>query len=81
MQIAKVINKILTAIRMKGIDIKIDHIETYSSNLLRYITAHKVYVKEKGKYVLQESFYNKTKLAQYLVEQYKRIGSDAGWKN
>ena len=66
---------------MKGIDVKIDHIETYSSNLLRYITAYKVYVKEKGKYVLQESFYSKTKLAQYLVEQYKKIGSDAGWKN
>lgn len=81
MQIDKVIRKILTAIRMKGIDIKIDIIENYSENYKRYFTTQKVYVREKGRYTFKESFSSKTKLAQYLVEEYKKIGSEAGWKN
>ena len=86
MNIQRQINKLITAIRTKGIDIKIDKIESYSGKLQKYIVINKVFIRmlkknKRGeveeKYVLQDTFFSKVKLLEYLVEKYKEIGSEA----
>lgn len=76
------INKILIAIRMKGVDIKIDRIEFYSEKTKTYCTKYSVYVKEDTddrygntvrRYCLQKEFFNKVPLLLYLVDYYKSI--------
>lgn len=76
------INKILIAIRIKGVDIKIDRIEFYSEKTKTYCTKYSVYVKEDTedrygnpvrKYELKNEFFNKVPLLLYLVDYYKNI--------
>lgn len=86
MNVQKSINKLLKAIRLKGIDIKIDRIEFYSDKLEKYCSKHVVYIKEVvenkfgelvGKYIKHDEFFSKVKLLKYLVDKYKEIGSEA----
>lgn len=86
MNISQNINKLLFAIRHKGIDIKIDTIQFYSDKLEKYCSKYVIYIKElttnrKGeevlKYVYQNDFFSKVQLLKYLVEKYKQIGSEA----
>ena len=89
MNINKNINKLLFAIRHKGIDIKVDTIQFYSNKLEKYCSKYVVYIKElttnrKGeevlKYVYQDDFSSKVQLLKYLVEKYKQIGSETDGK-
>lgn len=76
------INKLLTAIRMNNIDIKIDSIELYSESTEKYFKVYKVYIKEwninkKGehvqKYMLQDEYISKIELLKYLINKYKSL--------
>lgn len=89
MKLEAYIKKIITAIRFQKIDLKIDQIETYSERLEKYCLIYRVYVKKQvekrtgeieEKYVLQDTFVSKKKLLEYLVDEYKKIGSETGWK-
>ena len=80
MNVQQNINRLLKAIRLKGIDIKIDRIEFYSEKLEKYCYKYSVYIRKNEKYVLQEKFFNKVKLLTYLVDKYKKIGSEANGK-
>lgn len=86
MNLQRNINRVLLAIRNKGIDIKIDTIQFYSDKLEKYCSKYVVYIKElttnrKGKevlkYVYQDDFFSKVQLLKYLAEKYKQIGSEA----
>ncbi len=74
------ISKLLQAIRMHNIDIKIDTIQFYSERNEKYCNMYKVYVKETvrnksgqliQKYKLQNQFISKIELLKYLVNKYK----------
>lgn len=75
------INKLLTAIRFKNVDIKIDTIQAYSKEReKKYFNIYKVYIKEWTtnkkservfKYILQDEFTSKVDLLKYLVDKYK----------
>lgn len=89
MNLQRNINRVLLAIRHKGIDIKVDTIQFYSNKLENYCSKYVVYIKElttnrKGeevlKYVYQDDFFSKVQLLKYLVEKYKQIGSEADGK-
>ena len=89
MNINQSINKLLFAIRNKGIDIKIDTIQFYSDKLEKYCSKYVVYIKQlttnrKGeevlKYIYQDDFFSKVQLLKYLVEKYKQIGSETDGK-
>ena len=76
------INKLLTAIRQEGIDIKIDTLEFYSDTTEKYFKIYKVFIKEivknkKGelvyKYVEDDEFTTKIALLKYLVWKYKSL--------
>ncbi len=82
MNIQNKISRLLTAIRINNIDIKIDTIQLYSETTERYFNVYKVYIKEwctniKGeyvyKYMLQDEFVSKIELLKYLIEKYKSI--------
>lgn len=79
------INKLLTAIRFKNVDIKIDTIQAYSEEREKYFNIYKVYIKQwatnkKGervfKYLLQDEFTSKVDLLKYLVNKYKEGEAD-----
>ncbi len=79
------INKLLTAIRLKNINIKVDTIQVYSEEREKYFNIYKVYIKEwtenrNGeriqKYILQNEFTSKIDLFKYLVNKYKEGEAD-----
>lgn len=79
------INKLLTAIRFKNVDIKIDTIQAYSKEREKYFNIYKVYIKEwttnkKGekvqKYILRNEFISKIDLLRYLIAIYKEGEAD-----
>lgn len=79
------INKLLTAIRLKNINIKVDTIQVYSEEREKYFNIYKVYIKEwtenkNGeriqKYILQNEFTSKIDLLKYLIEKYKEGEAD-----
>lgn len=85
MNLQRNINRVLLAIRHKGIDIKVDTIQFYSDKLEKYCSKYVVYIKElttnrKGeevlKYVYQDDFFSKVQLLRYLIEKYKQMGSE-----
>ena len=49
MNVQQNINRLLKAIRLKGIDIKIDRIEFYSEKLEKYCYKYSVYIRKKRK--------------------------------
>lgn len=76
------INKLLTAIRLNGIDIKIDTIQFYSETTEKYCNNYKVYIKKWTrdkygnrvlKYVFQDEFMTKVELLKYLIYKYDEI--------
>lgn len=76
------INKLLTAIRLQRIDIKVDTIEFYSEAAEKYCKSYKVYIKEwttnrygksVRKYIFRNDFTNKIELLKYLVDMYNGI--------
>lgn len=82
MGIQSKVNKILTAIRTKGIDIKIDRMELYSQNNEKYFYVYKVYIKEWNKnrrgediqkYIFQDEFISKVDLLKYLIIKYQEL--------
>lgn len=82
MKLQSKINKLLIAIRMKGIDIKVDTIQFYSEKKEKYCSIYKVYIKEwvenrKGeeiqKYILQIDCTSKIELLKYLINKYKEL--------
>jgi len=82
MNIQGKINKLLTAIRFKNVDIKIDTVELYSEITEKYFKVYKVYIKEwdtnkKGehvqKYMLQDEYVSKIELLKYLINKYKSL--------
>lgn len=82
MNIQSKINKLLQAIRLKGIEIKKDTIQCYSEETNNYFNVYNIYTKEwkRNKYgervkrwVLQDEFTSKIKLLKYLANKYKKI--------
>lgn len=82
MGIQNKINKILTAIRAKSIDIKIDRMELYSQKNEKYFYVYKVYIKEWNKnrrgediqkYIFQDEFISKVDLLKYLINKYQEL--------
>lgn len=80
MNIQKNINKLLIAIRLKGIDIKIDTFEYYSEKLEKYCKKYVIYIKQWTKnrknedvykYVYQDGFSSKILLLKWLAKKYK----------
>lgn len=85
MNLQSKINKLLTAIRIKNVNIKVDTIQAYSEEREKYFNIYKVYIKQwsenkRGervqKYVLQNEFTSKIDLLKYLVDKYKEGEAD-----
>lgn len=71
------INKVLLALRMKGIVYKINTKQFYSKRDERFITKYILW--EFNEWKDGEVFYSKVKLLLYLVEKYKEVnGGDSG---
>lgn len=76
MNIQSKINKLLLALRYKGIILKINTEQFLNKEENKMITKYIVYddhPKKDG-----EIFYSKIKLLEYLVDLYKRVGVDNG---
>ena len=75
--IQKQINKVLLALRMKGIVYKVNTKQFYSKRDKRFITMYIVW--ETNEFEDGEKFYSKVKMLLWLVERYKEVnGSDSG---
>ncbi len=94
MNINKTVNKLLYALSIKGQLYKINSFQFYSEKNDKYCTKYqilkrifeKVYVPEthrtelKAKYKKSSECYSKIELMKYLIDEYKKIGSEADEK-
>jgi len=75
--IQKTINKVLLALRMKGIVYKVNTKQFFSKKDQRFVTMYIVW--ETNEYQDGEKFYSKVKMLLWLVERYKEVvGNDSG---
>lgn len=94
MNINKTVNKLLYALSIKGQLYKINSFQFYSEKNDKYCTKYQilkrmleeVYVPEthrtelKEKYKQSSECYSKIELMKYLIDEYKKIGSEADEK-
>lgn len=93
MNVNQNISKLIIAFSVKGKQIKINQFGFWAEkgDIKKYCHKYVVYMQESidiwnyeegkvettMKYVLKEEFYKKVELLKYLVEEYKKIGSEA----
>lgn len=75
MNIQSKINKLLMALRVKGIYLRIDTEQFPADDMERMITKYIVYETHPKK---GQVFYSKLKMLEYLIELYKKVGEADG---